>query len=160
MVAMNTEQLTWNDWRPISVACGRWKPAVYQMRLLQGGQPRRINRFRGSDEHGLLTIGETKSMEQRRLDFITAINKCYKHSAGNLLYLIFNYCRMGPEVTADAVEYRYVEMETEDDAKHAEALLVRQYILRHCEPPPLNSAIPDRYGERYGKWEVWAEGEE
>jgi hypothetical protein len=154
---MDLDQLIWTNWQSISLECGRWRPAVYQMRLVWHGEPRQIDRFRGTDPAGLLTIGETKSMEQRRLDFITAMSKCYKHSAGNLLYLILKYCRMGADVTPEAVEYRYVELPTEGDAKHAEALLVRQYILRHCEPPPLNSAIPDRYGEKYGKWQPWAE---
>jgi hypothetical protein len=151
---MDIEKLVWSSWRPLKVACERWEPAVYQMRMMTGAEPKQINRFRGTDQGGLLTIGQTTSMEQRRLNFLTAINKCRGHSAGNLLFLLLNYCNMGPSVTTECIQYRYVELASEMDAMHAEALLVRAYILKHCEPPPLNSAIPDRYGNKYGEWQA------
>lgn len=151
---MDIDKLPWTEWRSISDATDSWGPAVYEIRLAVGGNPRPINRFGGTDPHGVLTIGESKSMEQRRLDFITAIDKCYKHSAGNLLHLILKFCQMPPEVNREAIQYHFAPMPTQEDAKHAEALLVRRYILSYAEPPPLNSAIPDRYGTSYGEWET------
>jgi hypothetical protein len=45
------------------------------------------------------------------------------------------------------IEYRFAKLETEEQAIAQEALL-QAYIVQHGELPPLNSNLPDRYGEK------------
>lgn len=142
-----TKAFSWSDWKDIAESCGHWNAAIYEIRLMTKGKPSLIRRWLGDDAGGLLTIGQTKNMESRRNNFIRGMTKCEKHSAGNLLYFILAHSRMRSIVPMHGIQYRFLKMRTAADAKLLEALNVKQYIIKFGEPPPLNSAIPDRYGE-------------
>jgi hypothetical protein len=140
--------MDWSPWLPLSTPSDRWEPAVYQFRLMNDGVPFVINRLLGSDEDAILTIGKTKNMEARRKQFACGLEKCYGHSEANLLYLLINYSRLKRVVSKPSVEYRFTKRETDQLAIEHEAALLRAYIVRHGELPPLNSILPDRYGEK------------
>jgi hypothetical protein len=140
--------MDWSRWLPLTERCGHWEPATYQIRLLSGDAPVVINRLLGADNDGILSIGKTKNMEGRRKQFATALAKCYGHSEGNLLYLLMNYSRLKTVIRNPAVEYRFTKRESDEAAIAHEAALLRAYIVQHGELPPLNSILPDRYGER------------
>ncbi|MBC7782296.1 MAG: hypothetical protein H7144_00535 [Burkholderiales bacterium] len=151
---MDAPKYDWSEWRSITLPTEHWEPGIYQVRLARDGTAIPINRLRGTDSMGLLTIGQTQSVEGRRKQFLKAATQGGGHSAGNLLNLILNYCQPDSCLSLDLVEYRFASVETKERAEREQALIVRSYILAHCEPPPLNSAIPDRYGEKHGAWEV------
>ena len=140
--------MDWTPWRPLTQPSGHSEPAAYQIRLLSSGAPFVINRLLGADDDAILSIGKTKNMEGRRRQFVTALEKCYGHSEGNLLYLLMNYSRLKAVIERPAVEYRFTKQETEEAAIANEAALLRAYVIQHGELPPLNSILPDRYGER------------
>lgn len=117
--------------------------AVYEIRMTSiGGDPNPISRFLDADKRGLLTIGETGSMESRRKQFISAIEKHSNHSEGNLLYHLLRHTPLNKRFPNHRLEYRFY---SETD-KAAEARLIKIYIRKFGEVPPLNSAIPDRDG--------------
>ena len=123
-------------------------PAAYRVRLLRGRRPFNMRRLLGVDDEGLLSIGKTKNMESRRTQFISGVVNGYGHSEGNLLRLLLLYSALKDEVDAQPkIECCYVKCDTEPDAIELEARLIKDYLCRFAELPPLNSAIPNRYDE-------------
>lgn len=140
--------MEWSEWFPLSTPSTHYEPAVYQIRLLANGVPFIINRLLGADPEAILTIGKTKNMEGRRRQFASGVEKCYGHSEANLLHLLVRYSRFKTVVSSHAVEYRFTIRESDELAIEHEAALLRAYIVQHGELPPLNSILPDRYGEK------------
>lgn len=143
--------MNWMDWKPIETASERAEPAAYRIALLDAaGTPYPINRMLGTDLAGLLSIGRTNSMESRRRQFLSGMTRCYGHSEGNLLHLLLRFSRLKDAVPNARIVYQFVGVDTEGEARIVEARLLKDYLVRHGELPPLNSAIPDRYNE--GTW--------
>jgi hypothetical protein len=105
-----------------------------------------VPRFLDVDKRGLLSIGETGNMESRRNKFINAVEKCSSHSEGNLLHYLLRYTPLNDRFPNHHIEYRYRGEDDKGTAKAAETRLIKAYIREFGEVPPLNSAIPDRYG--------------
>ena len=63
-----TPLIDW-QWKMLSEPTGHPAAAAYAVRLLNHGPVVRIPRFLGIDSVGLLTIGKTIRLEQRRLRF-------------------------------------------------------------------------------------------
>jgi hypothetical protein len=85
-------------------------------------------------------------MESRRRQFIYAVEKCSGHSEGNLLYYLLRHSPLNERFPHHQLEYRFRGEDNKAAAKSAEARLIKAYIREFGEVPPLNSAIPDRYG--------------
>lgn len=125
-----------------------WEPAAYRVRLLKDGKPFQMNRLLGRDEEGLLSIGKTKDMEGRRAQFISGVVNGYGHSEGNLLRLLVLYSGLKERVPSrPQIECQFLACKSEDEAIKTEARLLKDYLCRFGELPPLNSAIPNRYDE-------------
>jgi hypothetical protein len=76
--------LDWSAWRRIDKPANYNQCAVYKIRLCSQNTPVRINRFLDIDERGLLCIGKTTDMEDRREKFVNSLNrKVRQHSEGN-----------------------------------------------------------------------------
>jgi hypothetical protein len=145
--------MNWSDWLPLSTGSDYYKPAVYQIRLVGNGVPFSFSRMLGGDPHAILAIGQTEKMEVRRKtirrkQFACGVEKCYGHSAANLLYLLMNYSRLKEHVNAPSVEYSFAKCGSAKLAVDREAAMLRSYFIRHGELPPLNSILPDRYGSK------------
>ena len=85
-------------------------------------------------------------MESRRKQFIYAVEKGSGHSEGNLLYLLLRHSPLKARFPNHRVEFRFRPETDKQAANAAEARLIKAYIREFGEVPPLNSAIPDRYG--------------
>ena len=139
--------MTWSDWQPIDDGPAHDSAAVYELRLVStNGCPISIPRFLQVDNRGILSIGETGTMESRRTQFLYALEKCSGHSEGNLLYYLLRYSPLNERFPQHQIEFRYHVEKDKDTAKQAEARMIKAYIREFGEVPPLNSAIPDRYG--------------
>jgi hypothetical protein len=140
--------MSWSDWGPLNRPCGHSRTAVYELRLVNGrARPISLPRFLAIDDCGLLSIGETGNMESRRRQFIRALEKCSGHSEGNLLYYLLRHTPLRLRFPDHRLEYRFHKEPDKAAAKLAEARMIKAYIRKFGEAPPLNSAIPDRYGE-------------
>jgi hypothetical protein len=137
---------SWSSWKPLKVSCQNYGAASYNLRLMTPTGPLAIARFLGVDKRGLLTIGETGNMEKRRTDFVRAIEKCTGHSEGNLLHLILLHSQIKKLHPEHALQYRFLAEADKAAAKFSEEQMIKSYIRKYGEPPPLNCAIPDRYG--------------
>ena len=137
---------SWSDWRDINQSAGYKECAVYRIRLCDQKGPVRISRFLGADGDGILCIGKTAHMEYRRKQFVNGLKGKYAHSEGNLLYILEQVSPLLKSYPRPAYQYSFaiVSAGQEDKIEEQE---IKAYVRLFGEVPPLNSAIPDRYGQ-------------
>lgn len=134
------------SWREISEPTNHNGYAVYAIRLLNNDSVVPINRFLATDTEGLLTIGMTTYLENRRYQFIRGVTKGYGHSAANLIFILnrdsAEFTSLVPEPEFQIV---YCIAESNTDARKLESEFTRKYFNRFGECPPLTSVLPNRY---------------
>jgi hypothetical protein len=88
----------------------------------------------------------TKNMKARHRDFLQGLTRGRGHSEANLLHRLE---RRGPltKLKSRRYEYRFRVVKDREAAMALEEGLIKLYVQRFGEAPPLNSAIPNRYGE-------------
>ena len=143
---------TWSMWTPLDQPAKYDAHAVYRIRLTVAGQPVSINRFLGVDTCGLVCIGRSSRFARRRGKFARALRRGTGHSEANLLHLLEKYTPLRSVYEGGGYEYSYRRLPGKKEARGAEADLIRAYVARFGEPPPLNSSIPDRYNRE--AWEA------
>lgn len=150
------------SWCAMYLPNGTWQPVhpaptvearagVYVIRIVDRNRrrPWSISRLLDMDPEGVLSIGQSSNLERRRRGFVSGVTRCYGHSEGNLLHLVARHAHRADKFGKDllsAIEWRFQYVHDTAAAKAHENTLLKQYIRRFGEPPPLNSAIPDRYG--------------
>lgn len=140
--------MKWNNWEKLDSKCDHAAAAVYEFRLVsEKSQPYKFPRWFAVDKNGILSIGETGDMQKRLKQFINGFNRCNGHSEANLLFLINKHCSLNDIFSNYEIEYRYIPVSSKEYAKQCEEILIKDYVKSFGEVPPLNSAIPKRYGE-------------
>jgi hypothetical protein len=136
-----------SEWKPLLSSTRHSNAAVYQVRIVIGKQALAIPRFLGNDADGVLTIGEAGNLEKRRKQFIRAMDENRaKHSEGKLLYYILQHSSLLNIHPRPDFEFRFRKEVNKPSAKQSEEKLIKAYILKFGEPPPLNCLIPNRHG--------------
>lgn len=138
--------MEWSEWTTFDASPGHHGPAVYQFRLAADGPPVPIPRLLGNDQDGLLVIGCTGNMEKRYWQSQNARKYANGSSTMNLLYYWERFTALPRVFPGFTYEYRFVRLETVEAAKLLEAQLIKQYVCRFADRPPLNSVLPNRYG--------------
>src|SRR5579871_3300318 len=140
MASVGDSPMNWTDWMSFSIVPSHYGPAVYEFRLVASGRPIPIPRFLGTDEGGTLVYGCTGKFEQRYWQSQAARRSANGSSTMNLLYYWERFTAM-PRLYPDfAYEYRFAALETKKEAKLQESLLIKRYVCRFGDRPPLNSA--------------------
>ena len=121
---------------------------MYLVRICIDGVTQPLQRFLGEDRRGLLTIGMTGNMENRRRQFVRGLKSGRGHSEANLLHQLLDPRRFRSRLPSCVYEYRFIRTRTRNSAGGLEELLLKRYLRRFGEVPPLNSAIPNRYRDR------------
>lgn len=134
-------------WRDIEQRAKR-ECAVYRIRLVKNTKPLCIPRFLKADKEGVLCIGYTSNMETRRKRFKRGYLTCKGHSEGNLLYLLREYSGLRRKYPQTHLEYQYMKKSSKAKSKGEEERLIKKYVKRYGEAPPLNSSIPKRDNQR------------
>lgn len=135
----------WTDWTDLKQKPDHGGAAAYQMRLLVDGNPFTVPRLLGMDEDALLMVGETGAFRKRFDKFVSVLRLGRgMHSEAILLHVILNYSRLSDSGGNAAIQYRYWRFPTKMAAKQAEDMMLRRYVLRFGEPPPLNCSLPKR----------------
>ena len=132
-------------WHPLSEPAGYDGPAIYAIRLLNNGVVATIPRFLAPDNEGLLTIGMTSNLDRRRNQFMRGRKKGRGHSASNLLFLLDTKRKFASQFNTPEFEILFHAVEDKETAAHREAEMIRKYLFRFGEVPPLSSAVPNRY---------------
>jgi hypothetical protein len=138
-------RLNWSRWQPIHQPAEHNTPAVYIVRIVYAKRPVRIPRFLASDRRGILTIGKTSKMETRRRQFIRGLDGNWGHSEAELLHMIRRAASLPRSIAKGALEYTQAPIPEHIDLDRIEEVLMKTYAREYGEPPPLNSAIPNRY---------------
>lgn len=86
-------------------------------------------------------------MESRRRQFVRALKKGSGHSEGNLLYYLLRHTSLRQRFPDHRLEFRFRKEAGKAAAEVAEGRMIKAYIREFGEAPPLNSVIPDRYGD-------------
>jgi len=137
--------LVWSDWCSIDKPTDYKHCAVYEIRLCCQKTPISISRFLGVDERGLLCIGKAKSMEKRRKQFVNSRKEGDGHSEGNLLHRLEIDSTISTRYPDPEYEYSFAKVNPGQENR-LEEQEIKAYVKQFGEVPPLNSAIPNRYG--------------
>lgn len=148
----------WTQWTEISrkeefkklyQACG-----VYKIRALDSaGCPIEIGRFHDTDKDGILLIGNSKRVGERIRDFYKAYEqyRFSRHNVGERLfllkYLLRNVTSFKERVCA--IEFSVEQLKSKNEAVAEEERLLKCYVLKYAELPPLNRNLPDNH---YTQW--------
>ena len=133
---------------PIKKPAHHSGPAVYLVRIRIDGVTQALPRFLGEDKYGRLTIGMTGNMENRRRQFMRGLASGRGHSEANLLHQLLGLRPFRSRLPGCVYEYRFTRTRTRGAAGHLEETLLKDYLRRFGEVPPLNSVIPNRYSDR------------
>jgi len=136
----------WMDWLNINDKCNYQGPAIYKVRLTDAsGNAFKLNRLLKTDDEGIMCIGHTSKMEQRRKQFLSAIKRANGHSEMNLVYYLNAYTDFKNKFEDAQFQYYFCECSDVAESKREEEQLIKAYFKEFGEVPPLNSSIPKRY---------------
>jgi hypothetical protein len=136
----------WTDWFNIDAKCNYHGPAVYKVRLIcVNGNRCQLERLLKADQEGIICIGNTSNMEQRRKKFLSGVNRATGHSEMNLIYYLKAYTNFSNKFKDSYFQYSFRECSNVTESKKEEEKLIKSYFKEFGEVPPLNSAIPKRY---------------
>ncbi len=150
MGVIGNMRLQWTRWREVEDSAEHKGPAVYRIRIKIGGHPAHLRRFLDTDAAGILSVGMTGNMDARRKQFIRGLARGAGHSEGNLLWLLVRYSRLRRKLGSFVLQYQYASTRSREAAGRFETTLLKKYVKRFGEVPPLNSVIPSRYDK--GGW--------
>src|SRR5205814_4241887 len=126
-------------WLPIKQSARYSESAVYVIRMLKRGRIVAIPRFFGIDREGILTIGMTTNMDQRRKQFISGYTRGHGHSAGDLLFRMKR--PFVSQFKSVDYEYAFQSVKNAAESRRIEMDLTHTYWRRYGEAPPLTSAL-------------------
>jgi hypothetical protein len=136
----------WMDWLNINDKCNYQGPAVYKVRLTNAnGSACTLERLLKADKEGIMCIGHTSNMKQRRAQFLSAMNGASGHSEMNLVYYLKAYTNFPNRFKDTNIQYSFCKCSDVTESKKEEENLIKSYFKEFGEVPPLNSAIPNRY---------------
>lgn len=136
----------WTDWLNIDAKCNYQGPAVYKVRLIgTSGNRCQLNRLLKEDKEGIMCIGNTGNMKQRRQKLLSGVNRAKDHSEMNLVYYLKAYTNFPNRFKDTNFQYSICECSDVAQSKKEEEKLIKSYFKEFGEVPPLNSAIPKRY---------------
>lgn len=135
----------WSRWAPLSRDCEHERPAVYEVRVCGPRGPLPLGRLLQRDPRGLLCVGMTKNMLSRHCGFLNGLERGRGHSEANLLHRLEKSTPLKRVMPRRVYQYRFRPVRNRADAKKLEERLIKGYVKRFGEVPPLNSAIPNRY---------------
>jgi hypothetical protein len=132
-------------WASIEEPTGYSGAAIYAVRLVARGRVIHIRRFLETDPEGILTIGMTKHLEQRRRRFIAGYTRGRGHSAANLLLPLLRSRKFRTMFQSVTFELAFRPAVDASLALDRETRLTHEYWKRYGEAPPLTSVFAARY---------------
>ncbi len=138
-----------NSWKEIGEKSNYKKAAAYKIHLVnKKGEKVHIKRFVGTDTDGVLCIGSTNNMDVRLKKFIYSRKTGKKgHSEAQLLNLIESFNNFKQRYKNYKLQYCFWEKPSKKKAKKEEERLIKKYVKKFGEVPPLNSLIPNKQGD-------------
>ena len=139
----------WTDWFNIDGKCNYQGSAVYKVRLIGiNGNGCQLERLLKADQEGIMCIGNTGNMEQRRKKCQSGLKGAKEakgHSEMTLAYYLGVYTNFPNRFKDTNFQYSFCECSDVNERKKEEEKLIKSYFKEFGEVPPLNSAIPKRH---------------
>lgn len=134
----------WSEWQSLNIENIRNLPTSPGCYKISCSKP--INRLFGTDDEGILNIGESKDLNQRLDQFIKAVTipdhmdivKGDNHSAGGK----FSLLRLQEEFPVESLRFKFAITESKEEAERLEAKELERYEDSYLEFPPLNTQGP------------------
>lgn len=143
----------WSEWYSLPVQQGfsfvnaPRKPGAY---VIAAEHP--INRAVGTDEHGILTVGESEDLHRRVLAFATcAISRGGEDHIAGWRYALLRFARHFP---FSSLRIRWKTTNSKRDANALEGAMLLAYLSQHLELPPLNYKFNWSQFEKEG-WDLF-----
>jgi len=115
------------------------RPGVYQVRCVDAdGRPVRIFRAGGVDGEGILFVGCGGNLRKRVRKLRRALISGDRGHSEVATYVRYGFARQFPP---DRLEIRWAELQSEDEAKRAKAMLLNKYMRTYLDTPPLNLQV-------------------
>lgn len=114
------------------------RPGVYRIRVFDSrGRPVPIASLRGTDQAGILHIGQSRNVRERIKQFYRSAKEGPKnHHAGNE-FSLWGFAKTFP---LERLRFDYLLTGTLAQAKKHERLFHEHYRERHLDRPPLDGA--------------------
>jgi hypothetical protein len=124
----------WSRWRQLDtldISSVPKRSGVYEV-----AAGRLIRRAIGKDENGTLTIGESDSLRKRLSDF----RRCARGGGevGHMAGWRYSFLEFTKHYPVQQLRVRWKDTRTKARAYDEEGRLLREYLSRHAELPPLN----------------------
>jgi hypothetical protein len=136
-----------SNWFTIDTAPDHCGPALYEFRLVENGRAVPLGRMLGVDAEGILVIGCTGDMESRCYQSRSGRRSASGSSTMNWLYYLERYSPLPALYPNAGYEYRFAVAGSVVEAAAWEERRLKRYWCRFGEAPPLNSIVPNRYGD-------------
>ncbi len=132
----------WGKWRNIECIYDDLdilnKQGLYQIRMADRyNNPIPIPRLVGTDEGGIIYIGQSKRLRSRIEDFY-----CGRHSGGDMYGLVRLRLKRNKRYIGYSLQYRHMNINDSETMEKTETRMLRRYFREHCELPPFNSTVP------------------
>ena len=132
----------WGKWRKIECIYDDLdilnKQGLYQIRMADiYNNPIPIPRLVGTDEGGIIYIGQSKRLRSRIEDFY-----CGRHSGGGMYGLVRLRLKRNKRYIGYSLHYRHMNINDSETMEKTETRMLRRYFREHCELPPFNSTVP------------------
>lgn len=128
----------------ITEKAGYSGPGFYRIRLMKEGDPVEIPRFGGVEEKGIISIGESKNIEDRRNAFLRSKDGGSGHSEGNTLWAVMKFSDRFNGGKQYSFLMDFIKTSSKSEAKEMERKAIKNYFKEFQEVPPLNLAFPKR----------------
>jgi hypothetical protein len=127
-------------------------PGIYFIRWKKFENPVSINRLGGSDDAGLLYIGESKNLRRRFQRLWRGITKDESKSKNfYTLRKALIFCKLHQEIQSDEYEIVWQHLSTKLEAQMQQAVALKLYAEKYKEPPPLNLKVCK---QKYLSWGI------
>ena len=140
------EMVRWSEWIPIGELLDYKGLATYEISIVRNRKPIPVKRWCSTDQAGIVCIGQG-ILKQRVYHFYYAVIRRQawaSHSAGILYSILKRRAKLFSKSGNHQLEIRYCPVISKKKAKKLEAILLKKYLMKFGELPPLNSAIPSK----------------
>lgn len=142
--------IRWSEWILIEKEITYYKGlAAYEIRIIRNRKPIPIKRWCGTDRAGIVCIGEGNLRSRLDHFYYASVRRreWASHSAGILYSTLKRNAKLTSKIGNHQLEIRYCPVKSKKKAKKLEAILLKKYLMKFGELPPLNSAIPSKVWE-------------
>ena len=110
------------------------EPGAYKIsRFGKNETPIEINRFFGMDKEGIIDIGESKNLRERLRSFKRNIEN---GKGGHMAGWRYHYLKLQNKIPF--LKFSYEVCKTKEEAYKKENAMMKKYVEKHKELPPLN----------------------